>query len=73
MEENELRDRLLRESEEFRRLFEEHQSCEKRLAILTGKSFLTEDEKVVEREIKKLKLSLKDRMYLLMTQHSGER
>jgi uncharacterized protein YdcH (DUF465 family) len=73
MDEIELKDRLLRENEEFRRLHEEHQSCEKKLAVLSGKNFLTEDEKVSERELKKLKLSLKDRMYLLMSQFSAGR
>jgi len=73
MEETELKDLLLRQNEEFRKLHREHQSCEKKLEILTGKSFLTEDEKLEEREIKKRKLALKDRMYVLMTQFRGGR
>lgn len=72
MDEIELKEILLKKNEEFRRLHEEHQSCEKKLEILRSKSFLTEDEKIEEREIKKLKLSLKDRMYLLMRQFPGE-
>jgi hypothetical protein len=71
MDETELKDLLLKESEEFRKLHEEHQSCKKKLEILMSKSFLTEDEKLEEREIKKLKLALKDRMYGLMTQYRG--
>ena len=73
MDEIELKERMLKESDEFRRLHDEHRTCEKKLEILRGKSFLTEHEKVEEREIKKLKLSLKDRMYLLMTQFPGGR
>jgi uncharacterized protein YdcH (DUF465 family) len=72
MDEIELKEILLKKNEEFRRLHEEHQSCEKKLESLRSKSFLTEDEKIEEREIKKLKLSLKDRMYLLMRQFPGE-
>ena len=71
MDENELKELLLKENEEFRKIHEEHQSCEKKLEILKGKSFLTEDEKLEEREIKKRKLALKDRMYVLMTQFRG--
>jgi uncharacterized protein len=71
MGENELKELLLKENEEFRKLHEEHQSCEKKLEIFKGKSFLTEDEKLEEREIKKRKLALKDRMYALMNQFRG--
>ncbi len=71
MDETELKELLLRENEEFRKLYEEHRSCEKKLDILTAKSFLTEDEKLEERELKKRKLALKDRMYLLMAQFRG--
>jgi hypothetical protein len=73
MDETELKELLLQKNEEFRKLHEEHQSCEKRLEILAGKSFLTEDEKLAEREIKKRKLALKDKMYVLMTQFRGGR
>ncbi len=69
MDETKLKELLLGESEEFRKLNEEHQSCESKLEILKGKSFLTEDEKLEERELKKRKLALKDRMYALMTQY----
>ncbi len=68
MDETELKELLLRQNEEFRKLHREHQSCEKKLEILSSKSFLTEDDKLEEREIKKRKLALKDRMYILMTQ-----
>lgn len=73
MEEIELKDLLLKENPEFRKLHGEHQSCEKRLEILAGKGFLTDEERLEEREIKKRKLALKDRMYVLMTQFRGGR
>jgi uncharacterized protein len=71
MDENELKKLLLKKNGEFRKLHEEHQSCEKKLEILKGKSYLTEDEKLEERDIKKRKLVLKDRMYALMTRFRG--
>jgi hypothetical protein len=68
MDERELKEQMLRESPEFKRLFQEHQSYEKKLDDLTKKSFLSEDERIEERELKKRKLALKDRMYLLMSE-----
>jgi uncharacterized protein YdcH (DUF465 family) len=68
MDERALKELLLKENAEFRRLREEHQGCEKRLDDLKQKSFLTEEEKLEERELKKRKLALKDRMYLMMAE-----
>jgi len=73
MDEIELKELLLKKNKEFRKLHEEHQSCEKKLAILAGKSFLTENEELEERQIKKRKLALKDKMYVLMTRFRGGR
>ena len=67
MEEKELKELMLKQSEEFRKLYEEHQKCEKRLDQFKEKSFLTEEEELEERGLKKKKLALKDKMYLMMT------
>jgi uncharacterized protein YdcH (DUF465 family) len=69
MEEKELMELLVRERKEFREVFRKHQQCEKKLERLKKKSFLTEDERVEERELKKKKLAFKDRMYFLMTEY----
>jgi len=69
MEEKELKELLLREHKEFREVLRKHQQCEKELERLKKKSFLTEDERIEEKELKKKKLALKDRMYLLMTEY----
>lgn len=69
MDEAEIKKLLLKQSKEFKRLYDEHQSHEKRLEFLKAKGFLTEEEKLEEREVKKLKLALKDRMYRLMEQY----
>jgi uncharacterized protein len=66
MDEKALKELLLRENVDFRRLHEEHQACEKRLQDLKEKGFLTEEERVEERELKKRKLAVKDKMYGMM-------
>lgn len=66
MDEKTLRECLLEESEEFRRLVEEHRQCEERLEFLRHKGALTEEEAIEERMLKKKKLVLKDKMYFMM-------
>ncbi len=56
------RDQLFANHEEFRQLVLEHTQYEKRLDSLTQKRFLTDDEKLEEVRLKKLKLRLKDQM-----------
>ena len=56
------KDQLLASHDEFRRLAQEHMSYAQRLDSLTQKRFLTEDEKLEEVRLKKLKLRLKDQM-----------
>jgi uncharacterized protein YdcH (DUF465 family) len=73
MDEQALKELMLRENADFRKLHEEHQDCEKRLEILQMKSYLSEQEKLEERELKKHKLALKDKMYLLMAESREKR
>jgi len=56
------RDQLLANHEEFRKLAMEHTQYEQRLDSLTEKRYLTDDEKLEEVRLKKLKLRLKDQM-----------
>jgi uncharacterized protein YdcH (DUF465 family) len=67
MDEKALIGLLLRENAAFRGLNDEHQACEKRLEEIRSKSFLTEEERLEERELKKRKLALKDKMYRMMS------
>ena len=69
MREKELKELLLKENEEFKKANQLHQQYEKKLDKLKAKSFLTETEKQEEKEIKKKKLALKDKMYYLMTEY----
>jgi uncharacterized protein YdcH (DUF465 family) len=55
-------DQFLGGHEEFQRLTQEHSQYSQRLESLTQKRYLTEDEKMEEVRLKKLKLRLKDQM-----------
>ena len=56
------KDQLWASHEEFRKLAQEHTQYAQRLESLTLKRYLTEDEKLEEVRLKKLKLRLKDQM-----------
>ena len=60
-----VRDQLLESNEEFRRLADEHTQYSQRLDSLIQKKYLSEEEKVEEVRLKKLKLHLKDQMQTL--------
>jgi uncharacterized protein YdcH (DUF465 family) len=60
-----VREQLLASHEEFRRLAQEHNLYSQRLSSLIEKRYLTEDEKLEEVRIKKLKLRLKDQMQMI--------
>jgi uncharacterized protein YdcH (DUF465 family) len=63
------RDQLLASHEEFRKLAIEHTQYKERLATLTEKRYLTEDEQLEEVRLKKLKLRLKDQMESIERQY----
>ena len=64
--ETELREQLLRDNAEYRRLAEEHHSYDIQLESLARKHFLSEEEQLQEKTLKKKKLLLKDQMYLMV-------
>jgi hypothetical protein len=63
------RDLLLSTHDEFRRLAQEHSQYSQRLESLIQKRYLTEDEKLEEVRLKKLKLRLKDQMEQIEQQY----
>jgi uncharacterized protein len=63
------RDQLLASHDEFRKLAQEHTQYAQRLDSLTQKRYLTEDEKLEEVRLKKLKLRLKDQMESIERQY----
>jgi uncharacterized protein YdcH (DUF465 family) len=63
-----VRDQLLASNESFRKMLEEHSQYSQRLEALITKKYLSEDEKLEEVRLKKLKLRLKDQMESLEQQ-----
>ena len=63
-----VRDQLLASNEIFRKLADEHSQYSQRLDVLVTKKYLSEEEKLEEVRLKKLKLRLKDQMESLEQQ-----
>jgi uncharacterized protein YdcH (DUF465 family) len=57
-----VREHLIASNEEFRKLADEHSNYSQRLESLTSRKYLSEEEKIEEVRLKKLKLRLKDEM-----------
>lgn len=62
MTEQEIIELLRKESEEFKKLNEEHRDLEHLLAEIDSKVYLNADEEMERKKIQKLKLLKKDRM-----------
>ena len=67
----ELRRVLSDRDEDFRRWSDEHHRDEARLAELASKSMLSVDEEIEEKQLKKLKLALKDQMVARLRQQEA--
>jgi uncharacterized protein YdcH (DUF465 family) len=63
-----IREQLMANNPEYRRLRETHIRYASQLDQLTTKSFLTEEERLEEVRLKKLKLRVKDQMEMLVRQ-----
>jgi uncharacterized protein YdcH (DUF465 family) len=68
-----VREQLLASHEEFRRLAQEHTQYSQRLDSLTEKRYLSDDEKLEEVRLKKLKLRVKDQMQVIEQSYKGGR
>jgi uncharacterized protein YdcH (DUF465 family) len=64
-----VRESLLASNEEFRKLVQEHAMHSQRLDSLCQKTYLSEDEKLEEVRLKKIKLRLKDQIHMLEQQY----
>lgn len=62
MKEEEIKEQLRRENEEFKKLDEEHKSLKALLAEIDKKVYLSADEEMERKKLQKLKLNKKDRM-----------
>lgn len=58
-----------RDSEEFRRLLEEHEQYELDLTLYNNVRFLTSEQEMERKRLQKLKLQGKDRMLAILRQH----
>jgi uncharacterized protein len=67
------KDQSLASSEAFQKLATEHSRYAQRLDALCEKRYLSEDEKLEEVRLKKLKLKLKDEMVMLESQFQQRR
>ncbi len=63
-----VRESLLSQSDEYRRLDAQHHEFESRLVVLTDKAVLSDDEQLEEVTLKKKKLQVKDRMEAIARQ-----
>lgn len=64
-----LKQELIESNEEFRALFEQHQTFERRLEELQDQSLLSEEDELEEKQIKRHKLHLKDKMEMILRAH----
>ena len=72
MKEEEIKDHLMSANPEFRRLVEEHQTCEGRLSELHHRHHMTEQDHLDEIRIKKRKLQIKDQMNSMIQKFRNE-
>jgi len=68
MTSQEIRQSLLANDPELRKLAEEHSRCESQLDQILKSSYLNSEDLVQETALKKLKLRLKDRMEMILAQ-----
>ncbi|HPW55901.1 MAG: DUF465 domain-containing protein [Thermoanaerobaculaceae bacterium] len=66
------RQELARQDPEFARLLQEHQNRERRIAALRAKGWLTTEEELEEKRLKKEKLRYKDQMEARLRKHSAQ-
>jgi uncharacterized protein YdcH (DUF465 family) len=68
----ELKAHLMETDEEYRRLAAEHAQHKKRVENLESRPYLSEDEKIEEVRLKKLKLRLKDQMTEILNRYRAQ-
>lgn len=72
MKEEEIKEYLISENAEFRRLCEEHKHYEGRLNELLNRHHMTEQDRLQEIHLKKKKLHLKDQMNSMIARFRSE-
>ena len=64
-----LKRQLIASDDAFRKLYEQHQALEKRLAGLQEQTLLSEEDELEEKQLKRQKLMLKDQMEMILRSH----
>jgi uncharacterized protein YdcH (DUF465 family) len=72
MKEEEIKEHLMSENAEFRRLSEEHRQYEGKLHELLRRHHMTEQDRLEEIQLKKKKLHLKDQMNSMISRFRSE-
>jgi uncharacterized protein len=67
-----LKAHLMETNEEFRRLAQQHSAYAHQLDALEALPHLTDQEKIEETRLKKLKLRLKDQMEAILSQYKAQ-
>jgi len=69
---NELKERLAEENDEYRTLMQEHVEFERILEKYNQKPYLAPDEEVERKNVQKLKLKGKDRMETIFAEYKKQ-
>jgi uncharacterized protein YdcH (DUF465 family) len=64
--EDALKEEMIKTDPEFRRLYEQHQECERRLEELLGSSVMSEADELEAKQLKRQKLFFKDQMAAIL-------
>lgn len=64
-----VKEELMKESQTFRDLVNQHQTYEERLSELSNLTYPSESEQIEEITIKKKKLNVKDEIYAMMAEY----
>ena len=70
MSDDAVKEELLAQEGEFRKLYDEHQACENQLEELVGRPVLSPIDQTEAKRIKLHKLALKDRMESIIRSHA---
>lgn len=71
--EEELKRELLASNPEFKALYDDHRGAKRRLRELAEKSFLSEEDELEVKQLKRHKLFLKDRMAEIVRDHDSSK
>jgi uncharacterized protein YdcH (DUF465 family) len=65
----EIKEILMQEDEEFREVAQEHKKYDSELKELSNRRYLSPEDQLREVELKKMKLSLKDKMLAMASEY----